>query len=280
MKTLYVSDLDGTLMQPDARISPLSARLLNEAIAAGADFTIATARTPATVADILKPVDMQLPAIVMTGAALWNPADNSYADMRLFDREAVEELVEIYRSTNTSSFLFTLDGRMIDIYHIGGALNELQCEFIREREHSPYKRFHISESGVAEPLPDKLSDVVLLYTMIPDAKAASTYALTSKLPGVRAQYYHDIFGPEIGILEAFAQNATKAKAVRALAEKIGAERIVAFGDNINDLPMFEIADLSVAVENALPVVKERADIIIGPNTDDSVARFIHQNTIP
>ena len=43
--------------------------------------------------------------------------------------------------------------------------------------------------------------------------------------------------------------------------------------------MMKAADLAVAVENALPQVKEAADIIIGPNTEPSVARFIRQDFI-
>jgi hydroxymethylpyrimidine pyrophosphatase-like HAD family hydrolase len=91
---------------------------------------------------------------------------------------------------------------------------------------------------------------------------------------VRPQFYHDIYGETIGIIEAFSSEATKAKAVRALADRIGADRIVAFGDNINDLPMMREADLAVAVGNARDEVKEAADIVIGPNTEDSVAKFI------
>ena len=53
-----------------------------------------------------------------------------------------------------------------------------------------------------------------------------------------------------------------------------ADRLVVFGDNINDLPMMRLADVAVAVENAVEEVKAEADIVIGPNTSDSVARFI------
>ena len=62
--------------------------------------------------------------------------------------------------------------------------------------------------------------------------------------------------------------------MKALARQLGADRIVAFGDNINDLPMMHEADLAVAVANARDKVKDAAHIVIGPNTDDSVARFI------
>lgn len=273
MKTLYVSDLDGTLMQPDARISPQGVAMLNRAISEGKMFTVATARTPATVAGIIQDVDMRLPAIVMTGASLWNPATGHYSRERHIDAEAAGKLIDIYRSTETPTFLFTLDNDIIDIYHIGGMMTDLQKEFMAERVMSPFKRFHISESG-EDTLPADLSKVILLYTMLPDAKAYSTYCLTKEISGVRPQYYHDIYGPEIGILEAFSDRATKADAVLGLAAETGADRIVCFGDNINDLPMMRVADIAVAVDNALPEVKEAGDIVIGPNTSDAVAKFI------
>ncbi|MGN0237978.1 MAG: HAD-IIB family hydrolase [Lepagella sp.] len=272
MKTLYVSDLDGTLMQPDATISLPSVETLNELISRGALFTIATARTPATVAGILRDVKMSIPGIVMTGAALWDKDSGHYTRMRYFDADAVSRVIDIYRATDTPTFIFTLDHDMVDIYFIGSQLNELQQEFVDERIDSPYKTFHIGE-----PIPDDLSKVVLLYTMIPDAKAADTYEKTRLLPGIRAQYYHDIYGPEIGILEAFSDQATKALAMRSLADTLGVERIVCFGDNINDLPMMAVADVAVAVENALPQVKVKADIVIGSNTADSVVKFIRED---
>lgn len=274
--TLYVSDLDGTLMQPDATLSPETVRLLNGAIAEGKLFTVATARTPATVAGIVRPLDLQVPAIVMTGASVWNPATGRYSHIRHFRPKAAQRLIDLYRDTNTNSFIFTLDHDMIDIYHIGGELNDLQRQFYEERKNSPFKRFHLDPDG-KDTLPEDLSKLILTYTMLPDADAFATYRLSSRLPGIRAQYYHDIYGPEIGILEAFADDATKANAVRTLADSLGADRIVCFGDNINDLPMMAVADVAVAVGNALPEVKDAADIVIGPNTADSVARFIAEN---
>lgn len=273
MRTLFVSDLDGTLMQPDARISEESAALINGAIAGGKLFSVATARTPATVAPILSGIDMRLPAIVITGAAMFDTRTHSYSHVRRFAPEVAESLLDIYRKTRTSTFMFTLESDVIDIYHLNGQLTDLQRRFYEERELSPYKRFHLRDDG-GDTLPDSLRDAILFYTMLPDAEARAAYELVKGVEGVKAQYYHDIYGEEIGILEAFDSRATKATAVRTLAESAGAERVVCFGDNINDLPMMAVADVAVAVANARPEVKAAADIVIGPNTDDSVAKFI------
>lgn len=76
------------------------------------------------------------------------------------------------------------------------------------------------------------------------------------------------------LLEVFSSGVSKANAIQHLMSSTGASRLVAFGDNLNDLPMLDIADVAVAVANAHPRVKESADIVIGPNFDDSVARFM------
>ncbi len=272
-RTLFVSDLDGTLMQPGAYLSDKTIDLLNRSIADGKLFTIATARTPATVSNIIKDVNMNIPGIVMTGAAIWNPATNRYSNQKYMNPQGVEKLVETYRSMNFPIFLFTLDDELINIYHIGGKLNKLEQDFMDERINSPYKRFHISEDGT-EILPADFSKTILFYGMQPTELAETTYARTCGIEGCRPQFYHDFYGPTIGIVEAFSTEATKANAVAHMKQLTGADRVVAFGDNLNDIPMLKAADVAVAVDNALPEVKEIADIIIAPNTEDSVAEFI------
>ncbi|MDE6028537.1 MAG: HAD family hydrolase [Muribaculaceae bacterium] len=271
-KTLYVSDLDGTLLQPDSRLSDTTLSILNRLISEGALFTIATARTPATVASIIDGLDLRLPAIVMTGTALWDKRDNSYSNVHYMNDEAVKELVGIYRRTDFPTFLYTLRQNMIHIYHLG-PLSGIEKEFIEARRHNFAKTLHIPADGNSE-LPEWLGDTVLFYGMQPEVKAAETFALTSEVENVRAQKYHDFYGPEIGILEAFSPLSTKANAIRELAGKIGAERIVAFGDNLNDMPMLELADVGVAMENGVEEAKAVADIVIGRNTEDAVAKFI------
>ena len=89
--------------------------------------------------------------------------------------------------------------------------------------------------------------------------------------------YHDIFDPEQGILEVYSAGTDKAHAITTLAREVGADRIVVFGDNRNDLPMMAIAHHSVAVANAVPEVLAQAHEVIGPNTEHSVARWIEED---
>jgi 5-amino-6-(5-phospho-D-ribitylamino)uracil phosphatase len=61
---------------------------------------------------------------------------------------------------------------------------------------------------------------------------------------------------------------------RLIKNKFNFERLVCFGDNLNDLPMFEAADEKYAVSNAHEIVLNTADKIIESNNDNRVAKYL------
>lgn len=269
--TLYISDLDGTLLNSQSEVSDASAEMLNEAIAEGALFSIATARTPCTVARIMEKVKSRLPYIVMTGVAGWNPEDGSYTHKQTIPAEEAEHILNIFRSHSVPVFVYCLRGNMIHVYH-SGPLSDEEREFMKGRE-GRYKTFHVPADGCSE-LPEHLGDVALFYSIQPTELSRPAYLEIKRECRCNPLFYHDIYGEETAVLEVFSSKASKAEAIGWLRKSTGARRVVVFGDNVNDIPMMREADLSVAVGNAIPEVKEIADIIIGKNTDDSVARFI------
>lgn len=277
-KTLFVTDLDGTLLSADSTVTAASVRMLNEAIAAGALFSIATARTPSTVSRLMRDVKANLPYIVMTGSALWNPQTDEFSDAITMATETSSKILDIIRAHSVPAFVYQLRKDRIHIYHTG-PLSDDERKFIDERKDSKYKVFHIPEDGCSV-MPDPLTDITLFYAMQPSALVGDTYKEIKGKMDCNPIYYHDLFGPDTGIMEVFSPLASKANAVRKLKALTGAERVVAFGDNLNDLPMLRVADVAVAVENAVDEVKAEADIIIPANTTDSVARYILSSQPP
>ena len=77
-------------------------------------------------------------------------------------------------------------------------------------------------------------------------------------------------------LQAFHQQANKGNMVEKLVDRLNLplNKTMVFGDYLNDLDMFKVAGYSVAMENALPEVKEFADRIIGPNSQGAVLDFL------
>jgi hypothetical protein len=70
--------------------------------------------------------------------------------------------------------------------------------------------------------------------------------------------------------------ANKAHALRAIAEGAGVSlsQATVFGDDSNDIPMFQVAGRGVAVENAITELKHVAHEVIGPHHEDSVIRYL------
>ena len=293
-KTLFITDLDGTLLDNDQKISDSSLTLINHAIARGALFSVATARTPATVSRIMRGVDMRLPMVVMTGAALWDMGTGLYSEVQNFKPGEVTRIIDAYTQAGSGAFLYTLkrnnpldakDVRggvrpdlapaskgAIEIYHFG-EMTEMEKRFMLERIDNPYKRFYVDEKGGSK-LPDNIDNAVLFFGIRPDREGMMAYDNIRGIKGINPMYYHDWFGPEVAEVEAFPAGATKALAIKRLAKLAGADRIMVFGDNRNDLSMMAVADWAVAVENALDEVKEAADEVIGSNDSDAVARKI------
>lgn len=269
--TLYITDLDGTLLNGDSLVNRRSAALLNTAIDEGALFTVATARTPATVGRLLADVNIRIPAIVMTGAALWDKQSGIYSDICHIQADVVRQVAELYDRLQFPAFTYTLCDNKIHIYH-SGPLSALEQKFISERAGNPLKQFHNGPLGFDNP--DAINQTLLLYAMQPTRKAAEAYSNLLNIKGINPIFYHDIFGEETAILEVFGDTVSKAAAAQRIKLATGARRIIAFGDNINDIALMKSADVAVAVGNAVDEVKKAADIVIGDNTSDAVAEFI------
>lgn len=275
-KTLYVTDMDGTLLGADSKLSDVSARIITELTQQGANITVATARTPATVEMILAKADTSLPAIVMTGAAMWCRDTKSYLNTRYLDEDTYLQLMDKCKKYEINPFRYTLrEGESMQVYH-NGVMTMAEKSFVDGRLNLGLKNFNLdTPKGLLPYLPG----VVFLFAM---GDCDKIFALADDLRATvdcSVSCYMDIFDEKMGLLELFAPKVSKAVAVKQLAEDIKADRIVVFGDNLNDIPMLQVADLAVAVANAHPDVKAISHKVIGLNTEDAVAHFIKQDFI-
>ncbi|MCM1037347.1 MAG: HAD hydrolase family protein [Bacteroides sp.] len=271
MKTLYVTDLDGTLLGADAVVSPATSRLLTELTEAGALISVATARTPATVEPLLRDTLTGSDLVVMTGAALWNRLSRRYDDLRLLAAGDVSTVVDTM--TTHSLHLFAYDVRpdgFIEVYHPAPSLTEAEERFVALRRNLQLKHFNLGA-----PLPEAdYASTVLFFGMGPYERITALAEALRRTTGCYVSYYKDIYLDDVWLIEIFAGGVSKAEGIARLRRLTGAERVVTFGDNLNDIPMLRAADLGVAVGNALPETKAAASVVIGPNTADAVARFI------
>ena len=276
-RTLYVSDLDGTLLGDDSLLSAGTVATLNRIIGElGGLFTIATARTPATVVPLMQQVNARLPFIVIGGSAMWNPLTMSYEHTRAIDDMTINAVADVFDRHHGHPFIYRRHGHGLLHTHHYGPLSPQEERFVAQRQHLPLKRFFLDDKGYRH----NDDEALLIFSMNKYAVLKAIAAdLRASVPTCTVMVYHDIFDESEGYLEIFTAGTSKAAAISELAREVGATRVVVFGDNRNDIAMMQAADYSVAVGNAFPEVKAAASEVIGPNTADSVARWIEADLI-
>lgn len=270
--TLYVSDMDGTLLGSDSLVSKRSAEIISDLSRRGALITVATARTPATVVPLLSETFTAAPAIVMTGAAQWDRTPGEYRNVHFIPHADLELIIEVLGRYGIHPFVYSLDSpSFLNVYHAAPTLNPQEKDFYAARCHLTLKHFYL---GACAP---DLTRIPLCYAVGKHDRMFAAAEELKRCEGVSLSCYYDIFDHDVAHLELQAAGVSKAAAVLELKAALGVKRVVAFGDNLNDLPMLAVADCAVAVGNAFDEVKAKADYVIGPNSEDSVAEFIRDD---
>lgn len=272
-KTLYVSDMDGTLMDADSRLSERTVNILNDLISnRGLLFTVATARTTATVVPLMQAVHATLPFIILSGAALWNPVQRRIEQVQAIPTDEVTQACAIFERHGVRPFVYRQHGNVIHTHHYG-TLSQVEHEFVEARRHTPYKHFLLDDANYHT----NDDATMLIFAMSHGNALEQIYHEVRQQVNCSPILYYDNNDKHLALLEVYAQGCNKAAAARHVAQQVGAVRMVAFGDNNNDLPMLQAADHGVAVANAVPTLLTAADEVIGPNTDDSVALYLMTN---
>ncbi len=271
--TIYISDLDGTLLDTNAMLSPESAEMINKAISNGANFTIATARTMATVKYLLKDLNINLPVILMNGVMIYNLANEHIQFSAVLEKTIVEKIIKTLRIHKLNPYMYTIENDIMHTYYEEITTPSMQ-EFYDDRAGTYHKPFTKTDDFL------EVTDDVIYFSIVDTFENLKPLSDDlAKIDDIIVAFYKDNYSPDYWYLEIFSKEASKKNAVKRIRQSLKPEKIVCFGDNFNDLPMFEEADYSIAVGNALDEVKNSADEIIGVNSDHSVAKYVLERTI-
>lgn len=270
MKTLYLSDLDGTLFDNSGHLPPKARRELNRLIDQGVLFSIATARSPVSVMHLLEGLQLNLPLVLLNGVFLYDPTAQKVVKHAAIDRESAQNAIEIYQKHDKAPFLFTFDGEQIRYHYTELRTTEQKEFYIARSKMQPGCFYHLDTLHLPEG-----QDAI--YFTIMD-RYEDLKPLRDELEAncnIRTAFYHDTY-TQYWFLEVFSADAGKKNGALALKSLTNADFLCAFGDNLNDLGLFEAADLRAAVSNAVPELRAKADIVIGSNEENGVICFIRE----
>lgn len=272
MRTLYVTDLDGTLLNTKDRINPESLRIINELVGRGMLFTYATARSLESACVVAEGLTLTSPVIVYNGAFIMRPDTKEIISSLYFTEEEAGFVRRVLEQSQISPLVYSfVQGRE-------------RVSWNTARENEGIKRYLSKRKGDRRlrPLEDgeTLYDGnVFYYTCIGEKEELMPlYEIFSGDERFRCTLQQELYRPEYWC-EIMPRKATKAEAIRNLKNLWNCDRIVSFGDAINDIPMFRISDECYAVENAVPELKRAAIGIVDSNDRDGVAKWLAQNAV-
>lgn len=269
---LYVTDLDGTLLNSNKEVSKTSRELLNNLIDEGLEFTVATARTPATVSDILKEIDIRLPVILMNGVVTYDLHKNQYLDIKDMKKDDILKVLEVLKDHKRSAFVYGIKDNKLYVYHQDFAYDS-EYNFYKERCEKPLKEF-VKVDEYERSIEDSAIVNILIFDTLDNIQ--KMYKSLEGIETMTCNYYEDIYEKGAYFLEIYSSEASKANAIKNLSHLRKDDKIICFGDNINDIPMFQVADEGYAVGNAVTELKDIATAVIDSNNEDAVAKFIEK----
>ncbi len=265
--TLYVTDLDGTLLRSDATLSLYTISTINRLTEQGLAFTYATARSIESARPIAGELNLRLPAITRNGAVLADNATGKHLEKALFTEEEVALLKEMLPELPRCGFVSCFLGEEMFKAYVPGNLVPGMVQYADYYRDDPKMK-------PVKTLEEMFFGQPGYVTLIDDReKAALIYEKVRQYSGWECIFQKDTYWDEYWV-EVCPRNCTKAKAILKMKEQYGFRKVVAFGDSVNDMPMFRAADEAYAVSNALEALKEIATGVIGGNNEDAVARFL------
>lgn len=271
IRRLYVTDLDGTLLNADASLSARSVCILKELLEEGLALTAATARTYYSVIPMLKELPIALPLILQNGALLYDMAQRKILHAETIAPDAFRTVCAAMRVHHVYGFVYCAEKGKLRCCYETIATDSMR-QFYMERRNRYEKPFAQMEDLSA------LACCNPVYVTM-NAPKEVLEPLVEQLRGEKKltlSYYRDVYREGIWYLEISADTANKQHGIEMLRAMYGFEEAVGFGDNANDLPLFAACERKIAVANAADILKEQADVIIGRNTEDAVAEYLQQ----
>ena len=269
---LFVTDLDGTLLNSNKEVSIKSTEILNKLIDNGVNFTVATARTPATVVDLLQDVNLKLPAVLMNGVLLYDIKEEKYINIKEIGKDTVDKVFDVLNKFDKNAMVYGIRNNHLWVYHKEFEYS-WEYNFYKERADRKQKTF-LKVENYQECINE--SKIINFIVFDKYEKIKGIYEELKKIDEISVEYYEDIYEKGCYFLEAYSAEASKANGIKLLSDYIEHDKLICFGDNLNDIPMFELADECYATANAVQRVKEISTDVIGSCDEDGVALFMEK----
>jgi len=272
-KTLFVTDLDGTLLTSKNNLSEYTIETLNNLINKGMTFSYATARSLSSASVVTNGLKLNNPVVIYNGTFIVNPNTKEKVYSLCFSQREKEIVKNVLAKHNIFPLVYS---------NIKGVE---KVSWIESMENNGIKNYKDSRKGdnrlrPIETMEQLYQGDIFYYTCIADKKEdlQNIYEYFMEKPEFNCTIQKELYKEEYWC-EIMLKKSTKGNAILELKGMLKCDKIVSFGDAINDISMFKISDQSYAVENAPEELKKYANGIIPSNDQNGVAQWLEKNYI-
>lgn len=260
---LIAIDLDGTLLNDEKTISEKTKQTIIKAKNEGHKIVISTGRPYRASKMYYKELGLDTPIINFNGAFIHHPKDASWGvyhtPLDIETAKAVIRTCEAFRLKN-------IVAEVVDTIYVKNKVEET------------IKMFSVGDPIVhTGNLHDTLTESptsVLVHPFVDNVDL-----LRSSLEKYHAEVIEQrVWAAPWHIIEIVKKGLNKAVGLKKVADyyQIPQERIIAFGDEDNDLEMIEYAGHGVAMGNAIGELKTIANEVTASNEDDGIALYLEE----
>ncbi|MBN1124014.1 MAG: HAD family phosphatase [Sedimentisphaerales bacterium] len=278
-KRIYISDMDGTLLRNDASLSDNSRRILTRLLGQGVAFTVASARSVIAIRQALGDLPLRLPVIAINGAFISDYATGRHLMINAMSPELVAEIYSRILKHECIPFISAFDGAQDRLYF--SQLSNAGMQWYHDDRHNSGD----DRLTFLEDLTHSIGrdHIVSLSVIGPQEEIAPlAYELEEELGNrLENHFFPNPYSPPWWWLTIHDKRSCKSQAVQQMVEYAGfsMDDLVVFGDNLNDVKMFQQTRRAIAVANGTEEIKQYATEVIGSNEEDSVVNYVLQDSM-
>ena len=265
---LVAIDVDGTLITSENKLSIGVVSLICEIQARGIGVTLVSGRPKLKMMPLLKELGLTLPYIGSGGAYIADPSTNLVMFHCPLAREETVEIVELARAAKAPIISQEPD----HLYYEGGSEELEQLIAISKINITGVDNSQVEILKVDDVLQASAEPTKITICGEPDL----LLKIERKLRLLNLPIYLTYSAPTY--LEITRLGINKGEALKLVAAylAIPLKHILVIGDSHNDLSMFEVAGMAVAMGNAPEEVKAAADLVAPSNDEDGVAWILRE----
>lgn len=266
---LYISDLNGTLLNSNNTLTPFTVQTINDCIKNGMLFSVATGRAYENIMPLIKQLKLNIPIILHNGVVIYSPKKSRYILKYFLSPTLVHEIIDFLQNTELNPIIYKFGTPGNSKVYFTKIENPSEKNFLGDRISRKNPRF-----VQVEKFPLNLENLIQITVIEKFEKLNTIKEIIEQKFDVSTHFLKDTNVPGYYWLEICHSQGTKRNAVQFLKRYLKAKKIVCFGDSHNDLSMFEIADECYAVSNAIDELKSVANDVLLSNDENGVANFL------